>query len=207
MLQTGHNHRRVLLGGGIQIVLDFDDGRHGIGDVAKELERDGTHVLGHAMQNKGGRGNQAVTTFFLHARQSRQEFVGHIFTQAHFTEAGAWDFQNFRFCQQVFMVDVVMADFETRHFDVMNLAQIVVQTFDFQPGGIWRHHAPGGEVVQRSAPQHSFFTTGVHRDITTDTAGIRRRRVAGEFQTGRGRCIHGAAGDHTGTTFDGSHLA
>ena len=47
------------------------------------------------MQYEGNAGNDAVRTFFLHAGQAAQEFVGNVFAQTNFAEFVAGDFQAF----------------------------------------------------------------------------------------------------------------
>ena len=46
---------------------------------------------------RGDAGDDAVCTFFLHAGQAAQEFVGNVFAQADFAEFVAGDFQAFSF--------------------------------------------------------------------------------------------------------------
>lgn len=47
------------------------------------------------MQYEGNAGDDAVRTFFLHAGQAAQEFVGNVFAQTDFAEFVTGNFQTF----------------------------------------------------------------------------------------------------------------
>jgi hypothetical protein len=49
----------------------------------------------HAMQDEGGRRNQAIAPFLLNTGQARQKLVGHILAQTGFSEMIARNFKNF----------------------------------------------------------------------------------------------------------------
>ena len=91
MFQTGQPHAVV----GEQEIADFDDGRRGGGNRTEKLHTHGARVFRHFMQYEGNAGNDAVRTFFLHAGQAAQEFVGNVFAQTNFAEFVAGDFQAF----------------------------------------------------------------------------------------------------------------
>jgi len=64
VFEAGEQYVRV----GIHCVLDLDDGRHGLVQVAAvELQADGAHMLRHAVQDELGRGDQSVAAFLLNA--------------------------------------------------------------------------------------------------------------------------------------------
>ena len=203
MLQTRKQGVRM----GVEIILDLDDGRHGQRHVAKELQTNRAHMLGHSVQDEGGRRNETVAAFLLNAGQAGQKLVGDVLAEADLAEAGAGDLEDFRLRLQGLAVDVVTADFETGQRNVVNLAQIMIEPLDFEPGRIRRHHAPGGEVIQRRTPQHGLLAAGVHRHVTADTGGIGRRRVDREFQARLVRRLHDAARHDAGATADRRHLA
>ena len=60
----------------------------------------------------------------------------------------------------------------------------MVQANHLQPLGVWRDHAPAGQVVQRSAPQHGFFATCIHGDIAANARGFGRCGVYRKHKTG-----------------------
>ena len=91
MLQTRQPHAVV----SEQEVADFDDGRRSSGDRAEKLHTHGARVFRHFMQHEGDAGYDAVRTFFLHAGQAAQEFVGNVFAQTDFAEFVTGDFQAF----------------------------------------------------------------------------------------------------------------
>ena len=78
-----------------QEVADFNNGRRGSGDRAKKLHTHGARVFRHGVQHEGNAGDDAVRTFFLHAGQAAQEFVGNVFAQTDFAEFVTGDFQTF----------------------------------------------------------------------------------------------------------------
>ena len=61
---------------------------------------------------------------------------------------------------------------ETHGFLFVNFAQVVVETFDFQPVAVWCDHFPPGQIVERGAPQHSLFATGIHGDVAANARGL-----------------------------------
>ena len=93
MLQTRQPHAVVSK----QEIADFDNGRRSGGDRTEKLHTYSTRVFRHFMQHEGDAGDDAVCTFFLHAGQAAQEFVGNVFAQADFAEFVAGDFQAFSF--------------------------------------------------------------------------------------------------------------
>ena len=136
--------------------------------------------------------------------QAGEKFVGHILAQAGLAEARARDFEYF-FGPQRFAVSLQTADAKARKRRVVDLAQVVLEALDFQPVGVRRDHAPGGQVVERGAPQHGLLAAGVHRDIAADARGVRRGRIAGPHQFRRVGRFHGAAGDYAGTAAKSRH--
>ena len=64
-------------------------------------------------------------------------------------------------------------------------------------------HAPGGEVVQRRAPQHGLLAAGVHGDVAADAGGVGRGRIDREHQPAGLRRLHHAPGHHAGAAADG----
>ena len=91
MFQTGQSYAVV----GEQEVADFDNGRRGGGDRTKKFHTHGARVFRHFMQYEGNAGDDAVRTFFLHAGQAAQEFVGNVFAQTDFAEFVTGNFQTF----------------------------------------------------------------------------------------------------------------
>ena len=52
----------------VEIVLDFNNRRYRFFDLTEKLQADSANMLGHAVQDKARRGDDAVATFFLDAR-------------------------------------------------------------------------------------------------------------------------------------------
>jgi hypothetical protein len=115
----------------------------------------------------------------------------------------AGDFQNFRRHDFGLAVARIAADFESRRVDVVNLAEVVIEPRDFQPGGIRRDHFPRHQVIQRRAPQHGLLAACIHGDVAADGGGVGRGRVDGKRQSGLFRGFHHAARDHARAAMDG----
>ncbi|KCB25498.1 hypothetical protein L543_4232 [Bordetella hinzii L60] len=192
----------------VQVALDLDDGRDRIARLAEELHTDRARMARHAVHHPARRRDQAVAAFFLHPRQARQEFVGHVLAQAFLAEDAAWDLQDLG-AQQLLARPgraVEALDLETRRLHVVDLAHVVVQARDFQPIAVRIHHAPPGQVVQGRAPEHGLLAAGVHGDIAAHAGGLGRGRVHGEHEAAAlGRLGH-ALGDHAGAGGDHAHL-
>ena len=203
VLQPGQQHAAALLLGK-HVVLDLDDRGHGILGIAKKLQADGTHMRGHAVHHPAGAGNEAIAALFLDARQAREELVRHILAQAFLAELVAWDVQSFG-AHQGLAVGLQVLQLKAGHLGVVDLAQVVVQSGDFQPLRIGRHHAPAGQVVQRRAPEHRLFTARIHGDIAANAGGLDRGGIDREHKTAAlGRIGH-ALGHHTSLRPDGGH--
>ena len=178
VFETGQQHARALLLGE-HIVLDLDDGGHGILGIAKELHAHGARVRRHAVHHPARAGDQAVGAFLLDAGQTRQELVRHVLAQSFLAESAARNIQAFG-AQVSLAVGFKVFELEAGHLGVVNLAQVVVQTRDFQPLCVGRHHAPRHEIVQRRTPENGFLATRIHGDIATDArcldgSGIHRK--------------------------------
>ena len=91
-------------------------------------------------------------------------------------------------------VGVVPGELERRDGGVVDLAEIVVRSRDFQPFGIGRDHPPRDEIVERRPPQHRLLAAGIHRDVAADARGVGGRRVDGEDQPFGFRRLHHALG-------------
>ena len=176
-------------------VFDFDNAGHSVFGVAKEFHANRACVVGHAVQNPARAGDQAVATFFLNPWQTCQKFVGDIFAQAFFAENRAWNVESF-FANQRGAIGFEIFQFKAGHFNIVNLAKIVVQARNLEPLRIGRHHAPAGQIVECSAPQHGLFTTRIHGDVAADAAGLSRSRINGKHPTGALCGIGHALRDH-----------
>ena len=80
----------------------------------------------------------------------------------------------------------------------MNLAEVVIQSRDFKPVTVRIHHAPAGEIVERSTPQHSFLAASVHGDIAANAGGVCRGWIDGKHITGFFCRVGYTSGDHAG---------
>ena len=87
----------------------------------------------------------------------------------------------------------------------MNLAQVVVQAGYLQPLGLGCDHAPTGQVVQRSAPQHGLFAAGVHGNVAADAGGLGRGRVNRKHMASALGGISHPLGHHAGLSPDRGH--
>src|SRR5690606_3261674 len=126
MFQSGQHRGRM----SIEVVLDLDDSRYSLSDVAEELQTHGTHMLGHAMQDECRRRDKAVTAFFLDAWQTGQELVGNVLAETNLTETGAGNLKDLGLRLQSLAVGVVATDLESRHVHIMDLAEIMVDAFN-----------------------------------------------------------------------------
>ncbi len=201
MFQSRQQHLRLA----VEVVSDFDDGRHRIPHLAEELQAYGAHVRRHSMQNEARRGDDAVAAFLLYARQAVQPFIGDVLAEAGLAKCVAGDFQNFGFTARRAAVGLEARQSEARGLDGVDLAEVVVETLDFEPAGVRHHHAPPREIVETGAPQHRFLAAGIHRDVAADGRSVGRRRIAREHQAGRVRRLHRAFGDDTGATAQRRH--
>ncbi len=193
------------LGMRIEIALDLDDGWHRLLHVAEEFEAHGTHVLRHAMQDERGRGDEAVASLLLHARQAAQELVGHVLAQAFLAQALAFDFEKLLAPHAPGGVEVTQA--ESRQFRVVDAAAIVVEALHLEPITVGRDHAPRREVVQGRAPEHCLLSARVHGDVAADARGIGRGRVHREDEAAiLGRLHHAPGHDASSATDHGARL-
>ena len=133
-------------------------------------------MVGHAVQDPTCAGDQTITAFFLNAWQTGQEFVGDVFAQAFFAEHRTGNVQAF-LTDQGGAVGLEIFQLKAGHFHIMDLAQVVVQARHFQPLCVGRDHAPAGQVVEGSAPQHGFFTASIHGNVAANATGFSRRGV------------------------------
>src|SRR5690625_893726 len=75
----------------------------------------------------------------------------------------------------------------------------------FQPVALWIYHAPPGQIIQRSSPQHGFFAASVHGNVAADAGGISRGGVNGKDVA---RCLGrlgNASINHSGLGFYGCY--
>ena len=186
-------------------VFDFDNAGHSVFGVAKELHANRARVVGHAVQYPACAGDQAVATFFLNPWQTCQKFVGHIFAQAFFAEGRARNVESF-FPYQRGAIGFEIFQFKAGHFNIVNLAKIVVQAGHLEPLRIGRDHAPAGQIVECSAPQHGLFATRIHGNVAANAAGLSRRRINGKHPTGALCGIGHALRDHAHFGPQGGHL-
>ncbi|OIQ78441.1 hypothetical protein GALL_398520 [mine drainage metagenome] len=201
MLQACQQRVRM----GVQVILDFDDGRHRQCHRAEKFQADGAYVRRHPMQDESGRSDQAVAAFLLDAGQAGQEFVRHILAEAGFAEMAARNFQDFRFALTGLAVFPVAGNLEARQLDIVNLAQVVVEALHLDPAPLRIDHAPGHEVVDRCAPEHRLLAPGVHRHIAAHAGGVGRGRIDCEHQSGSLRRVCHALRHHTRRRLDGGH--
>ena len=160
----------------------------------------------HTVQHKACTGDDAVGAFFLYTGQAGQELVGDVLAQAYFAEGAARDHQLFA-ADHGFAVVLQAGDAEGGGGDIVDLAVVVADAFYEHPVAVRVDHFPAGQVVQRGAPEHGFFTASIHGDIAANTGRFGRGGVYGKHQAGcTGRFGH-AGGDHTGTALDGGALA
>ena len=177
MLQTGQQDAEVATAAiGFEVVGNFDNGRHGFADLAEELQTNGARVRRHFVQHPAGGDDDAVGAFFLNARYTTEELVGHVLAQPDLAAGGARHRQNF-FAEVFFAGGIKTGEAETHGFLLVNLAHVVVESFDFEPVAIRRDHLPPGQVVERGAPQHGFLAAGVHGDVAANARGFSRRWV------------------------------
>jgi hypothetical protein len=190
VLEPGEDRLRMR----VEVALDLDDGGHGLLHVPEELQAHGAHVLRHPVKDEGGRCDEPVAAFLLHARQAPEELVRHVLAEAFLAQALALDLERFLALQRA-PVGGEAPDAEARHRLVVDAAAVVVEALDLEPVGLGGHHAPRSEVVERRAPEHRLLAAGIHRDVAADARGIRRGGVDREDQPLLLRGLHHALGD------------
>ena len=203
MLQSGEQHTGALLLGKHE-VDDVHDAGYRISGIAEKLQAHGAYMRRHAVHHPARARHQAVATFLLDARQAAEELVGHILAQALLAKTAARNIQSLG-PRQGSAVGGEITQFERGQFRVMDLAQVVVDTCHFHPGGLGCHHAPGHQVVQRRAPQHGLFAAGVHGDVAADTGSLGRCRVYCEHESGSLSGVGHSLRDHAGFGPDGGN--
>ena len=202
MLETGEQRGRMR----VEIVLDFDNRRHRVVRIAEELQAHSADVRGHPVQDEARRGDDPVGPFLLHTGQAGENLVGDILAKASLPERAA-RYLDVAFFDQLPAVGRITTNTEGSLLRVVDLAQIVIDPFNFQPLGVRRHHAPGGQVVDRRSPQNRFLAAGIHRDVAADTRGVGRCRVHRENEASRFRRIHHAPRDDARTAADDGRAA
>ena len=185
-----------------EIVGDLDDGRHGFPHLAEEFQTDGTGDRRHLVQYPAGSDDDAVGAFLLDARHAAEEFVGDILAQADLAAGGTGQGERF-FIEQFLAARIKTAQAEFHLFLLMDLAEVVVETFDFQPVAVRIDHSPPGQVVERGTPQHGLLAAGVHGDVAADAGGRSRGRVHGKDAASQRGSLRYAVGDHAGAGADG----
>jgi hypothetical protein len=201
VLKAGQDGAAALLLGEHE-VLDLDDAGNGVLGIAEELQADGARMRRHAVHDPARAGDQAVAAFLLDAGQAAQELVGDVFAQAFLAEGFAGNVQPLG-AQRRFAVGFEILQLEAGHLGVVDLAQVVAHARDFQPLRLGRDHAPGGQVVQRRAPQHGLLAARVHRDVAAYAGGFGGGRVDREHKAAALGGIGHALGDHAGFGPDG----
>ena len=198
--------RAAGLGLGKHVVLDVDDRRHRILRVAEELEADGAGVLRHPVHDPARRRDQAVAALFLDAGQTGQELVGDVLAEPFLAEHRARDLEPLGALQRL-AAGVEIAELEGRGLDVVDLAEVVVEADDLEPGRLGGHHPPGREVVERGAPQHGLLAARVHRHVAADARRFGRGRVDREHEAGPLGGVGDLLRDDTGLGPHGRDLA
>ena len=177
MFQTGQPHAHLPPRAfGLEVIGDFHNRGHGFAHLAEKFQTHRARDRRHFVQQPARRHHDAVRAFFLHARQTGEEFVGDILAQPHAAEFFAGNFQYF-LAQQLVALFIHVAQRKARHGRIVNLAQIVFQPLNFQPLPGGRDHLPPHEVVQRRAPQHGLFAACVHGDVAAHARGFGGSRV------------------------------
>ena len=187
-------------------VLDVHDAGHRVLRVAEELQAHRAGVRRHAVHDPARAGDQAVAAFLLHAGQPGQELVSDVLAQTFLAEQPAGDVQPLG-ALQLLAAGIEMAQLEAGQLHVVDLAQVVVQAHHLQPSGLGRDHAPGGQVVQRRAPQHRLLAASVHGDVAADAAGFGRGGVHREDEAGPLGGVGHALRHHTRLAGDGGYGA
>ena len=85
----------------------------------------------------------------------------------------------------------------------MNLSKVVVQANHLQPLGVWRDHAPAGQVVQGRAPEHRFFAACIHGDIAANARGFSGSGIDRKYKTSLLRSVGNTLGHHASFGGDG----
>jgi len=191
----------------VEILLGFDDRRHGTAQVAAvELEADGAQVGRLRVQDENRRGNQAVTTLLLDARQTTERLVGNVLAKPGLAQRRPRELQEFRLTERRRAILGETRNTEGDRRLVVDATEVVINPLDLDPFGIGSHHAPADEVVERSAKLHRLLAAGIHRHVAADGRGVLRGRIDGENAIGRGRRFGNAPGDDTGTGTHGRDL-
>ena len=185
----------------VEVALDLDDRRHRIANLPEELEAHRADRRRHPVQHESRGGDEPVATLLLHTGQASEELVGDVLAESRLAESSAGNRQRL-LAPQRGAVGVVPGELERRDGGVVDLAEIVVRSRDFQPFGIGRDHPPRDEIVERRPPQHRLLAAGVHRDVAADARGVGGRRVDGEDQPFGFRRLHHALGHDTRAAVD-----
>ncbi len=204
MLEPGEHGAAGAAGLGEHVVLDLDDAGHGQPRAAEELQAHRAHMRGHAVHDPARTGDQAVAAFLLDARQAGEELVGDVLAQARLAKDPPGDVEPLA-AQQGLAAGVVVAQLEARDLDVVDLAEVVVQAHDLEPGRVGSDHAPARQVVERGAPQQRLLAASVHRDVAADAARLGTGRIDGEDLAGALGGVGHALGDDAGLAPDGGH--
>jgi hypothetical protein len=190
------------LGVAIHVVLDLHDRRHRLLHVAEEFQAHRAHVPGHAMQDEGGRRDEAVAAFLLNAGKPREPLVGHVLAEPFLAQALALDLEHL-LALGGDAVGFEAAQAKARHRCIVDAAPVVADALDLEPVAIGSDHAPRGEVVERRAPQHRLLAARVHGDVAADARRVGGRGIDREHEALLlGRFHHalcddaGAAADH-----------
>ena len=175
MLQSGQQGARALLLGKHEID-DFHNAGYRVFGIAKKLQTHRTGVGGHAVHHPAGAGDQTVAALFLNTRQTAQKLVSNVLAQALLAKARTRNVQPLG-ALQCFAISLVIFQLKAGHCRIMNLAHVVVEARDFQPGSLRRNHAPRCQIIQRSTPQHGFLAARIHGNVAANAGGLGRRGV------------------------------
>ena len=94
------------------------------------------------MQDETRRGDDAVAALLLDAGQAGQKLVGDILAQSGLAECTAGDSEYLRRSMRRFAIRLETADAKSGFCDIMDLAEVVIQTLDIHPQTIRCDHAP-----------------------------------------------------------------
>ena len=88
----------------------------------------------------------------MYTGQTAEKLVSNVLAQTFLAKQTAGKTQDFRCAQTASAIGAKAGETKLDGFLLMDLAQIMVQSFDLEPVGIGSDHAPGHQIVECRTP-------------------------------------------------------
>ena len=142
--------------------------------LAKEFKGHDAFEMRLFVDNKAGFGDDAVSAFFLHTRQTAKRLIGHVLAKAGQPNVVALKLNAAQDATQA------VFDVKDRCFLRQNLVARMILAFDHNDFACGGDHLPPEKIVERCAVFKGAGAAGVLRNIAADGRGLLGSRINGK---------------------------